>query len=67
VPVAVGHQQKRGYGLWRLGEKKVRGRTVLGMRRMTFLLDAVGRIQRIWCTVKPDGHAAELLAVIQDG
>jgi peroxiredoxin len=37
------------------------------MWRMTFLLDETGRIQRIWSTVKPDGHAAEILAVIQGG
>jgi peroxiredoxin Q/BCP len=53
------------YGAW--GEKKVCGRTVLGMQRMTFLLDETGRIQRIWSTVKPDGHAAEILAAIQSG
>jgi peroxiredoxin Q/BCP len=53
------------YGAW--GEKQVRGRTVMGMRRMTFLIDEEGRIQRIWSTVKPDGHAAEILAAIQRG
>jgi peroxiredoxin Q/BCP len=50
------------YGAW--GEKKVRGRTVVGMKRMTFLIDEAGTIQRIWSTVKPDGHAAEVLAAI---
>jgi peroxiredoxin Q/BCP len=53
------------YGAW--GEKKVRGRTVIGMRRMTFLIDEEGTIQQIWSTVKPEGHAAEVLAALQLG
>lgn len=51
------------YGAW--GEKRVRGRTVVGMKRMTFLIDASGTIQHIWATVKPVGHAAEVLAAVQ--
>jgi peroxiredoxin Q/BCP len=47
------------YGAW--GEKLVRGRPVVGMKRMTFLIDAAGTIQRIWSTVKPPEHAAEVL------
>jgi peroxiredoxin len=43
------------------------GRTVLGIRRMTFLLYEAGRMQRIWSTVQPDGYAAEILAAIQGG
>jgi peroxiredoxin Q/BCP len=51
------------YGAW--GEKKVRGRPVVGMKRMTFLIDAAGTIQRIWSTVQPAGHAAEVLAHVR--
>ena len=53
------------YGAW--GEKKVRGRTMIGMRRMTFLIDEEGTIQQMWSTVKPEGHAVEVLAAIQRG
>jgi peroxiredoxin Q/BCP len=53
------------YGAW--GEKKVRGRTVIGMRRMTFLIDEGGTIRRIWPTVKPEGHAAEVLEALRHG
>ena len=53
------------YGAW--GEKKVRGRTVIGMRRMTFLIDEGGTIRRIWSTVKPEGHAAEVLEALRHG
>jgi peroxiredoxin Q/BCP len=51
------------YGAW--GEKLVRGRPAVGMKRMTFLIDAAGTIQRIWSTVKPAEHAAEVLAHVR--
>ena len=51
------------YGAW--GEKQVRGRTVIGMRRMTFLIDEEGKVQKIWHTVKPEGHAEEVLEAAQ--
>ena len=50
----------KAYGVW--GEKKFMGRTYEGTRRVTFLIDAKGRIQRIWETVKPETHAEEVLA-----
>jgi peroxiredoxin Q/BCP len=51
------------YGAW--GEKLARGRPVVGMKRMTFLIDAAGTIQRIWSMVKPAEHAAEVLAYVR--
>jgi peroxiredoxin Q/BCP len=51
------------YGAW--GEKRVRGRTVVGMNRMTFLIDPMGTIERIWPTVKAAGHAEEVLTAVQ--
>ena len=53
------------YGAW--GEKKVRGRTVIGMKRMTFLIDEEGNLQRIWTTVKTEGHAQEVLEAAAAG
>jgi peroxiredoxin Q/BCP len=50
------------YGAW--GEKNVRGRTVVGMKRMTFLIDAAGTIQHIWPAVKAEGHATEVLKTL---
>ena len=51
------------YGAW--GEKRVRGRTVVGMNRMTFLIDTTGTISHIWATVKAAGHAEDVLAAVQ--
>jgi len=54
------HGMLEAYGVW--GEKSMYGRTFLGVRRTTFLLDAKGRIIRIWRNVKVPGHAEEVLA-----
>lgn len=47
------------YGVW--GEKSMYGKTFLGVLRTTVLIDATGRIARIWRNVKVEGHAAEVL------
>jgi peroxiredoxin Q/BCP len=47
-------------GIW--GEKSLYGRLFIVMRRTTFLIDADGRIARVWRGVKVKGHAAEVLA-----
>lgn len=38
------------------------GRKYMGIERSTFLIDAEGRLARIWRKVKVDGHAEEVLA-----
>jgi peroxiredoxin Q/BCP len=48
------------YGVW--GEKSFMGRKYLGTHRVTFLIGPNGRIKKIRPTVKPDEHAAEVLA-----
>jgi peroxiredoxin Q/BCP len=56
------HKIVRAYGVW--GRKKFMGRTYDGTHRVTFLIGPDGRIRRIWTEVKPDAHAAEVLAAI---
>ena len=46
------------YGVW--AEKSLYGRKYWGVNRTTFLIDATGRIARVFEKVKPDGHAAEV-------
>ena len=48
------------YGTW--VEKSMYGRKYMGMERSTFLIDAQGRIARIWRKIKIPGHAAEVTA-----
>ena len=50
------------YGVW--GEKSFMGRKFMGTHRVTFLIGADGRIKNIWPTVKPEQHAAEVLAAL---
>jgi len=42
-------------------EKKLYGRTMLGVERSTFLIDAEGTLRREWRRVKVEGHAREVL------
>jgi peroxiredoxin Q/BCP len=50
------------YGVW--GEKTFMGRKYQGTFRVTFLIGPDGRIRKIWPGVKPEEHAAEVLASI---
>ena len=50
-------------GVW--AEKRMYGKTYMGMVRSTYLLDAEGKIARIWPKVKVKGHAEEVLAAAQ--
>ena len=47
------------YGVW--AEKSMYGRKYMGVERSTFLIDAEGRIARVWRKVKVPGHAADVL------
>ena len=47
-------------GLW--AEKKFMGRTYMGILRNTFLVGADGKVLKHYEKVKPEEHAAELLA-----
>ena len=46
-------------GIWT--EKQNYGRTYMGMVRTTYLVDAEGRIARVWDKVKVKDHAAQVL------
>ncbi len=50
-------------GIWT--EKSMYGRTYMGMERTTYLVDADGKIARVWNKVKVKGHADEVLAAVK--
>ncbi len=50
------------YGVW--GEKSFMGRKYLGVFRVTFHIGPDGRLAHIWPEVKPEEHAAEVLAAL---
>jgi peroxiredoxin Q/BCP len=51
------------YDAW--GEKSMYGRKFMGVIRKTFLIDATGRIARIWPKVTVAGHAEEVLETVR--
>jgi peroxiredoxin Q/BCP len=65
VPLASDeqHQMLEAYQAW--GEKSMYGRTFQGVLRSTVLIDADGRILKIWRHVRVDGHADEVLAAVR--
>ena len=52
----------RAYGVWQ--EKKLYGKTSMGVVRTTFVIDEQGMIERVMPRVKPDTNAAEILSVL---
>jgi peroxiredoxin Q/BCP len=58
------HTVAERYGSW--VEKQNYGKTYWGTARTTFLVDPEGRIARVWPKVKADGHAAEVLAALDE-
>ena len=56
------HEVAEKYGVWR--EKSMYGRVYMGIARTTFVIDAGGKIAKVFQAVKPKGHDQEVLAVI---
>jgi peroxiredoxin Q/BCP len=56
------HETAERYGTW--VEKQNYGRKYMGVKRTTFLVDPDGRIAEVWPTVKPEGHAAQVLEAL---
>lgn len=48
------------YGVWL--EKSMYGKTYMGIERTTVLIDASGKVARVWNKVSVKGHADEVLA-----
>lgn len=48
------------YGVW--AEKKTFGKTYMGIKRTTFLIDGEGRIAQVWDVARVKDHATEVLA-----
>lgn len=64
LKVPLGADEKltmlNAYGVW--GEKSMYGRTFMGVLRTTVLVNARGKIVKIWRNVKVEGHAIEVLS-----
>jgi peroxiredoxin Q/BCP len=52
------------YGAW--VEKSMYGKKYMGIERSTVLVDATGKVAKIWPKVKIAGHAAEVLQAVNE-
>ena len=50
---------QQAWGVWK--EKNMYGNKVMGTERTTVILDAEGRVEKIFPKVKVDGHVASVL------
>lgn len=51
------------YGVW--GEKKLYGKTYMGVERATFLIDTKGKIVKAWRKVRVPGHVEDVLEAVK--
>jgi len=58
------HAIADAYGVY--GEKKFMGRTYMGVKRITYLIDEKGKIKKVFEKVKPEEHAQEVLNAFAD-
>lgn len=56
------HSLAEACGVW--VEKSMYGKKYMGIERTTFLLDESGVITKVFRKVKPQGHAAEVIAAL---
>lgn len=59
TPPDAGDGIAEALGIW--VEKNMYGKKYMGLERTTYLVDAEGKIARVWRKVKVKGHAAEVL------
>ena len=57
------HSIADAYGVY--GEKKFMGRTYMGVKRITFLIDEKGKVKKVFEKVKPEEHAQDVLEAFE--
>lgn len=57
------HKVAEKYGAWR--EKNMYGKKSLGIQRSTYLIDADGKIVKVWKRVNVDGHDEQVLTALK--
>lgn len=58
------HQVAEKYGAWR--EKNMYGKKSLGIQRSTFLIDAQGKVAKVWPRVQVAGHDEQVLEALRE-
>jgi thioredoxin-dependent peroxiredoxin len=59
----VDHAVAEKYGAWR--EKNMYGKVSMGIQRSTYLIDAKGKVAKVWKRVQVDGHDQKVLEALQ--
>jgi thioredoxin-dependent peroxiredoxin len=60
----IDHKIAEKYGAWR--EKSMYGKKTMGIQRSTYLIDAAGKVAKVWQRVQVDGHDQEVLQALQE-
>lgn len=56
------HEVAERYGVW--GERRLYGRTYMGIERSTFVIDRDGNVAQVMRRVKPDTHVERVLEAL---
>ena len=56
------HEVAERYGVWK--ERNMYGNKSMGIQRSTFVIDADGNVAKVLHRVRPDTHAADVLAAL---
>ena len=59
----VDHKVAEKFGAWR--EKNMYGKKSMGIARSTFIIDAAGKVAKVFKAVKADGHADQVLEALK--
>jgi peroxiredoxin Q/BCP len=57
------HKIAEAFGVW--GEKKMYGKTFMGIIRSSFLIDKNGNIENAWYKISPKNTVPELMKVLE--
>jgi peroxiredoxin Q/BCP len=57
------HKVAEKYGAWR--EKNMYGKKSMGIQRSTYLIDAAGKVAKVWQHVKVDGHDQQVIDALK--
>jgi peroxiredoxin Q/BCP len=60
----VDHKIAEKYGAWR--EKNMYGKKSMGIQRSTYLIDAAGKVARVWKRVQVNGHDDQVLEALKE-
>tara|TARA_R110002167_G_scaffold240296_1_gene445521 strand:+ start:249 stop:722 length:474 start_codon:yes stop_codon:yes gene_type:complete len=61
--VDANHAVSEKYGAWR--EKNMYGKKSMGIQRSTYLIDAEGKVAKVWKRVKVDGHDSKVIEAVK--